>query len=125
MKILKYIALCCVVFATSATADPHNPERMKRHFEMMINKLELNETQISQIKALRERYRPMMEEIRDSDASREEMRERVMQLRAQQESEMRTILTDEQFELFSQMKQKLKDRRQKRMRNGEGKRERG
>ena len=104
------------------TPEQREAKRAERMAKLQ-EALGLSDSQVEQIKAVRETYKPQMQALReeartlrDGGASREEVREalgdRKQALREDMESEMQSILTAEQLETWEEMKEQRRGRRQ-------------
>jgi len=99
MKSIKFLA---VLFAAILMTIPtfaqrgHKADRGHRGPGFM-QILDLTDTQKKQAKAIGEVYRPKFEAIRKQETNRENMRAQMKQLRAEQETEFKKILTVEQI----------------------------
>lgn len=95
-----------------------NPgERARQRLEQMQASLGLSEEQAGKIKAVFESQRPAMQALRDDQSlSRDQRREKMMELRKTADAEISAILTPEQKTKWEEMRQQFRDR----MGNGRG-----
>lgn len=104
--------ILCLVLSTLSFSSFADSDAKNHHLEHMSKKLQLTETQQTQVKA-----------VFDKNASqREALRESMRNLRQSTNKEIRAILTPEQQQKFDKMKQKRKDKHDhKKSKKGHGK----
>lgn len=88
--------------------------------EKMTETLGLSDTQVTQMKAIHEKYRSQKEALREKNEGndRSAIKEEMKAIREAQRSEMKAVLTTEQLAKFEEMKAARKEKRGKRGRGG-------
>ncbi|ARN72773.1 Spy/CpxP family protein refolding chaperone [Oceanicoccus sagamiensis] len=100
MKLL-ISAILIALFSLSAVAGSHSDKSGDHRMEKMIKKLDLNEQQEQQVRA-----------IMDSNkAERKAIREQMQALRDKTNQELSKVLTGEQMDKLTRMQEKRKDKK--------------
>ena len=88
-----------------------NSERQAA-MQQLVTELGLNEEQQTQLQAIQQKYRGQMQAIREENQGDfQAMRSSMMELRANQNEEIKTILTDEQFAKFEKWQEENRPQR--------------
>lgn len=85
-------------------------ERLNKRMERLTERLGLSDDQVTNIRGVFEAARPKMQEIKESDASREEKREQFKLVRDEMNTEILDFLDNDQKETFTEMTQRLRKR---------------
>lgn len=93
-----------------ALKEKRATERLNKRMERLTERLELSDDQAAKIRGVFETARPKMQEIKESDASREEKREQFKLVRDEMNTEILDLLDDDQQETFTKMTQRLRKR---------------
>lgn len=102
--------------AKKAEMQKHRTEKMQQHFQEMQTELNLSSAQVTQLKNMHERRAAARKE------HMEKQRELHLRNKQEAESEMRKILTPQQYTKWEAMKQaKMEQRKKDRMRRMDGK----
>lgn len=121
MKKLGLLLLSVIVFATVAMAqnqgqrsfDPK--ERAKRQTEELTKALGLNKDQAKKVLELNtkmgEKMSAMWSEARNGGGDREAMREKMTKVREEQNTEMKKILTEDQYKKYEKYLEEQRARR--------------
>jgi len=127
MKNLGFLLLFVVLFTTVSVAQDRGPgnfdpkEMAKRQTEELTKELGLNKEQQEKVQALNlknaEQMSAMRQEAMNSGGDREAMREKMTKVRAEQETKMKEILTDAQYEKYQKY---MEERRAQRGQRGPG-----
>ncbi|QIA08231.1 hypothetical protein [Draconibacterium halophilum] len=121
MKKLAFLLMVVLLGTTIAMAQNRggqrqfNPEEMaKRQTERYKTELKMNDTQTEKMEqvllASYKKMSTMREEMRE-DVDRTKMREQMTEWRAEQEKEIKKILTDEQFVKYEKLMEERRSRR--------------
>ena len=127
MKKLGFLVLFAMLFATISMAQDRgmgnfDPKEMaKRQTEELTKTLDLNKDQQKKVLDLNlkqaEKMQAMREEMRNGGGDREAMRGKMMQLREEQNKEMKKVLTESQYKKYEKY---LEERRNMRGQGGPG-----
>ena len=127
MKKLGFLVLFAMLFATISMAQDRgmgnfDPKEMaKRQTEELTKTLDLNKDQQKKVLDLNlkqaEKMQAMREEMRNGGGDREAMRGKMMQLREEQNKEMKKVLTESQYKKYEKY---LEERRNMRGQEGPG-----
>ena len=91
-------------------------EVMKAAYEAMLDSLNLTEQQREEVDFINSKYRAQMQQIRqNNEGDREAMRSDMMELREKQNTELKEILSEEQFAKYQKW---MKENRQRRRGSG-------
>ncbi len=91
-----------------------NPEEMvKRQTEMIKEAAGLDDATTKKVEAIMLKYSQKMSEMRQGGQMGEGMREKMMEIREQQNAELKTVMTEEQFSKYEARQQEMR-------RNGPG-----
>jgi len=114
MKSIKFLAaLFAAVLMTLPTFAQRIGKGDKGHHRAgAMQALDLTEKQEAEAKAIREAYRPKFEAIRSQETNREVAREKMKQLRTEQEAEFKKILTADQIAKLDAHKAERKARKE-------------
>jgi periplasmic protein CpxP/Spy len=124
-RILALAALFLIGFANAQAqrgdwnASPE--DRAEKQTATMKEKLSLSEKQAEKVKAINLKYANKMKETRDANTEGDwtAMRETMGKIRQEQDAELKTVLTTEQFETWNKYQEE--QRSQRGQRGGEGK----
>ncbi len=108
-------------------AGGKNPEEMvKRQTEEMVKELSLDAKQTEKVSEINKKYAEKMRAVQQSSKDdREGMREKMQKLRSEKETELKTVLTAEQFTKLKELeKKRIEDMRKRRQERGENSPER-
>ncbi|MDA3879257.1 MAG: hypothetical protein PF436_02615 [Prolixibacteraceae bacterium] len=96
-----------------------SPEDMaKRQTEQMTEDLKLNELQVEKVSALNKKYAEKMRDaFQNAEGNREQMREKMQTLRTEKDTELKEILTEEQFKKYQEIEKERMERMQQRREN--------
>ena len=115
LKITSYLILittlfCGIsVFSQQTIKSPE--ERAQKLAAIVSKKLELNSGQSDKIYGVFLAQAQQFDELRaNKPASKDELRQSVMNIRNQTDSQMQTILSSEQYQKFQDLKQKFRER---------------
>lgn len=131
MKLTVMTFVLAIIFSTSAMAQrsgddfkkgnrPSPEERAAKSLEKMTKKLELNDYQVDQIKAMQENTIAQAESIKNSDMERADKKEAIKALRDEQKNELKALLDAEQLEKFEKWEAKREERGGKGKGKGKG-----
>jgi hypothetical protein len=84
--------------------------------EMMTRELNLTPDQVAKIRPIMEDSRKQMQALRDSDASQDDRRAKMMAIQQSQATQIKAFLTDDQKPKYDAMEARMRDR----MRGGGG-----
>lgn len=113
--LLSFISL--VSFAQGPDRQRMSPDEMaKKQTEQMIKKLSLDDEQATQVTEINTKYAEKMKGMKDMD--REERREQMERLRMQQNDELKSVLTEDQYTTFEEMQASRKENRGGNMKRG-------
>lgn len=113
------IAAFAVLFAVAGTQAQElkkaAPARanMKAAKESMDAELQLTPEQKTKMDALRKKYAEKTRDLREVE--RDKRREQIMALQEERDAEVKTILTDEQYKKFVEVRKKRKEEAKERM----------
>lgn len=93
-----------------ALKEARATERLNKRMERLTERLGLSDDQVTNIRGVFETARPKMQEIKESDASREEKREQFKIERDKMNTEILSFLDEEQQATFTKMTQRLRKR---------------
>lgn len=124
---LLLVAVFALTFASLAQERGQrsfDPEKMaERQTEELTEALGLSEEQQEQVLALNtevaENMQAMRKEMQDEDMDRETMREKMQEIRDEQNAKLKEILTEAQYEKYEEY---LEERRENRGQRGSGNR---
>lgn len=92
--------------------QPVNPEEMaKRHSEMLIEKLKLNETQKEKVYDISLKYSKERDAQMNSDMDREKRREVSQKLQEKQDEELGAIFTPDQKKEYEKFRKEMQEKR--------------
>ena len=98
-------------------------ERAEQQTVMMTEKLSLSEAQAARVKEVNLKYALKMKEARDAnaDGDREVMREKMQAMRLDQDAELKTYLTEEQWAQWEKVREEMRGNRGRPRTEGENK----
>ncbi|MCU4163686.1 Spy/CpxP family protein refolding chaperone [Carboxylicivirga caseinilyticus] len=101
-----------IASASQAQNRPSPEERVKQQTEQMAKDLNLTEKQKEQVTELNKKFGEKMKKMRDENqGNREKMREAMGELRTERNTELKKILTDEQYKKYLELEEKrMKER---------------
>ncbi len=121
MKISKFFSLACLLFLTFTYASAQrggwsnaSPEdRAKQQTDMMAEKLSLSKKQTKKVGEINLKYAGKMKDAFDNnqDGDRAAMREAMMKLRQEQNGELKSVMTTQQFEQWQEIQTEQRNRR--------------
>lgn len=85
-------------------------ERLNKRIEHLTERLELSDAQANSIRSIFEAAHPQFEEIKNSQATREEKREQMKVIRDQLNTDILEVLDDDQDAIFTQMMERRNKR---------------
>lgn len=105
-----------VAFSTQSQNNGPNPEEfVKRQTEQMVKDLDLNEKQTKQVSDLNAKFAEQMKKARDENqGDRDKMRASMKKMRDDRNTELKKILTDEQYKKHLELQEKRMKERGKR-----------
>ena len=116
-----FTALSFTVFG-QGPGGPRGQRGQGINLEELKKELSLTDEQIESWKALQEKFRPQMQEIRQDDTLEwEEKREKVRTLMAERQEEVKAMLTEEQLAKLEEIRAENAPRRGKGKRKGKNK----
>lgn len=90
--------------------DPE--KRAEQQTASMTEKLSLSEAQAAKVKEINLKYAGKMKEAREkADGDRDAMRAAVTTLRGEQDKELQTVLTDEQWQQWVKIREEMRNNR--------------
>lgn len=106
----KIIGLCLVLLLSSVSAfarDNHkrtdNKADLSKRYERVITDLKLNEKQASEFRKINDEFMQKAQKERaDVKSMREKQREKMMAMREDKNAQIKKILTDEQYKLYTE-----------------------
>nr|WP_321406306.1 DUF4890 domain-containing protein [uncultured Carboxylicivirga sp.] len=114
MKKLILSAFLTIFIASASQAQnrPSPEERVKQQTEQMAKDLNLTEKQKEQVTELNKKFGEKMKKMRDENqGDREKMREAMGAMRTERNTELKKILTDEQYKKYLELEEKrMKER---------------
>ncbi len=113
MKKILLILLLAVGFLSTATAYAFHGEPRKSPVDFLIEELELNDDQANTIASLFEEARDACEE----SSSREERHECMKAQKETLDSEIATLLTEDQLEVFNELQSRRREHKRERCAN--------
>lgn len=99
---------------TAATATANHQERGERRFDKMAQKLNLSESQKEQLKPIFAERRQKMQELRASNATKDEKRDQFKQVMADSDAKVKGVLTADQFTQYQQLREQMREHRKER-----------
>ncbi|MEL6924337.1 MAG: hypothetical protein AAFO94_09835 [Bacteroidota bacterium] len=121
LKLLCVLLVACVLNVSYAQdrrfdSDSDRAARIKAQQEQMIAKLDLSEDQAVAMKEIMEDYRNKMQKTReDNMGDRVAMMTAMKALRTEQETEIKDILTADQFKTFQTLMEERRGKRRQRL----------
>ncbi len=117
----KVIGILILTFIIHINMNAQRPQpRGGDHLDKLKTELNLSDDQINTIKEKNEALREEMKAIRESDLSREEMKEKMMGMRGKHEAILLSVLTEEQKEKFETLKAEREAKKGDRPQHREG-----
>ena len=123
------VALALPALAQNGTASSGPPDQAQGpppgggqgrrggdRMEMMTRELNLTPDQVAKIRPIMEDSRKQMQALRDSDASQDDRRAKMMAIQQSQATQIKAFLTDDQKPKYDAMEARMRDR----MRGGGG-----
>jgi Spy/CpxP family protein refolding chaperone len=109
MRKLLVIALAAAsttsIFAdNSSLQEKLRAEQKKNKIERISSELKLTDSQREEMKAIQQKYVENLQSVKDSGASKEEIRTQKRELNKQREESIKSILTPEQLQVADKMK---------------------
>ena len=106
---------CNSILAQGRPDGPPPGERDKVKIEEYKTRLQLSDDQVSELRAMKEKYKPQMEEIRtDESKTRSEKMRAAADVIEKQEAEIASILSEEQLTEWEKIREEVKANREER-----------
>lgn len=119
-----FLAVMILAAVTAATAfeepggERENRRSVEERLEEFSRKLDLNDDQKAQVKAILESAQAEMKELREAEGSRREKGSRLREIGKETNSKIRAVLNDEQKKKFDELveekKSQMRERRRRR-----------
>lgn len=94
--------------------QPNSEEMVKRQTEQMVKELTLNETQKTKVEAINKKFGTKMSEtLKAAGGDREKTREQMKTLRKDRDTELKSVLTAEQYTKYQEFEKKKMEERRK------------
>ena len=107
------LGCCTIIQAQPGEGRGMDPEkRAEQQTANMTEKLSLSEAQAAKVKEINLKYATKIKEARDTaDADRDAMRATMTSIREEQDKELQTVLTEEQWQQWLKIREEMKNNR--------------
>ena len=116
-RIIFSVLSLVMLWSCSSDEEPRRRLDPAQAAARMQEQLDLTDAQRDTVKALMEKFRQQIRELREaSSGDRMEMREVMMELRAEQDEKIKAVLNDEQKEKYEEIQEERRQNFQRRFR---------